>query len=99
MFISINFMPKFEAFRDEKQTDLNEGGEGSPKSLLLHLRHQTVPHTHNVSLYIILGLLTGQLRWFVAFVGAYVTLWYVWTNVRLIAKAMRIDAQERSAAS
>ena len=97
MYISINFMPKFEAFRDEKEPSLNEGGVGSARSIFLHIRHQTVPHTHNVSLYIILGLLTGQLRWFVAFVGAYVTLWYVWTNVRLIAKAMRIDAQARSA--
>jgi hypothetical protein len=104
MPIMLKDMDKFADFRDEQpqMSSLETTKEAlaeRKQSIFGMIREQTVPHTHNVALYMILGLLTGQLQWFVAFVALYLTAWYSWTNIRLVLKAMRIDRAARDAAS
>ena len=95
--IVIRHVDKFQAFRPKNEvSSLDTSDETiaqySP-SFIRQVIDQTLPHTHNAALYIMIGLLVGQLRWFVAFLGLYLTLWYFYTNTRIILMAMRIDAK------
>lgn len=93
----INGMDRFEPFRWQGERSSSETTDEYLKtrkvSLLGEIKHQTLPHTHNVGLYIIIGLVVGQLHWAIAFTGFYLTLWYIAMNLRIIKLARKLDAK------
>ena len=47
------------------------------------------PHTHNIILYIALGLIFQVLNLVIIFLSLYLSLWYIWENFKIIKKQLR----------
>ena len=72
---------------DQTQTNLVE----KKNKLFYQIKLQTSPHTHNIVLYIALGLVFQILNFIIIFLSLYLSLWYIWENFKVIKKAIKID--------
>lgn len=62
-------------------------------NLLSLIKLQTAPHTHNVTLYIAIGLIFKIINFIMIFLGFYLTIWYLWQNYKIITKTINLDNQ------
>ena len=86
---------KFEKLREgQENNEVNHLKRNIKKNNLLSvIKLQTSPHTHNVSLYISIGLIFKILNFIIIFLGFYLTIWYLWQNYKVIKKALKLDSQ------
>ena len=55
----------------------------------IHL--QASPHTHNVALYISIGLILNIVNFMMIYLAIYISLWYLWENYKVIIRALNIE--------
>lgn len=93
--LDVRLKEKFILLREETEqatSETNEKSYNKKKSRsfinflkLVHL--EASPHTHNVAIYIALGLVINKLGAVLIFLSIYLTAWYLWENFKIIRKA------------
>lgn len=78
------------SFKDSKANKLTKN-EFTISRLLKNIHLQICPHTHNVALYISIGILFNYTEFIIIYLSLYLSLWYLWENIRVIKRAHRID--------
>ena len=90
----IRLKDKFEQLRDINSENIRENKNNNllkKNNFLYQVKLQTSPHTHNIILYIALGLIFQVLNLVIIFLSLYLSLWYIWENFKIIKKATKID--------
>jgi hypothetical protein len=76
-------------------TENNNGKEDQKslvqKSILRRIHLQISPHTHNVALYLSIGLVLRIENLIMIYLALYISLWYLWENYKVISRALLID--------
>ena len=86
---------KFTKLREDQKDEISDSfiNNKQKNNLLSLIKLQTVPHTHNVALYIAIGLIFKITNLIMIFLGFYLTIWYLWQNYKVITKAINLDNQ------
>ncbi len=63
-------------------------------SFLSQLFLQTAPHTHNVIIYLIIGLLFDELLLLIAFLNVYFIFWYLYDSIKIVKKIYYFDRKD-----
>ncbi len=86
---------KFTKLREGQKDEISDSFKNNKQknNLLSLIKLQTVPHTHNVALYISIGLIFKITNLIMIFLGFYLTIWYLWQNYKVITKAINLDNQ------
>jgi phosphatidylglycerophosphate synthase len=86
---------KFKLLRDSNNKDLTNNELFKNKrglmSFIKSAHFQLSPHTHNVALYIALGLAFQIVGFVMIYLAIYLTIWYFWDGFKVIKKANQID--------
>ena len=91
----IRLKDKFISLRnglENNKYNINKEKKNS-NNFLYQLKMQTTPHTHNVAMYIALGLAFKITNFIIIFLSFYLTLWYFWENYKVIIKAIKVDTK------
>lgn len=98
----IRLKEKFSELRDEKtiqinkiESDVRKKNDNILLSLIRMAHMQISPHTHNVVLYISIGLVTDYLNLLMIFLAVYISFWYLWENYKVIRKAIILDSNKQ----
>ncbi len=97
----IRLKDKFIKLRDEEVAQIDNIGSGISKNyenpfflnLIKKTHMQISPHTHNVVLYIAIGLVIDYLNLVMIFMAVYISFWYLWENYKVIKKAKILDSR------
>lgn len=90
----IRLKDKFKSLRDdqeEKKIFESKPKEKKNEGIFYQIKLQTSPHSHNVFLYISIGLIFNILNLIIIFLSLYLTTWYIWSNYKIILKAISFD--------
>jgi phosphatidylglycerophosphate synthase len=90
----IRLKDKFMSLRENNPKNIKSNSNNNQKKtnkFLYQIKLQTSPHTHNIILYIALGLIFKSLNLIIIFLSIYLSLWYLWENYKVITKAIIID--------
>lgn len=84
---------KFKILREDQGNNEAKHSKRNIKknNLLSMIKLQTSPHTHNVALYISIGLIFKITNLIIIFLSIYLTIWYFWENFKIIKKSIKID--------
>jgi phosphatidylglycerophosphate synthase len=99
----IRLKDKFILLREGNHKDLNSiennkilGGGVGLTSVLKKIHLQISPHTHNVALYIAIGLVFNIVEFIMVYLAMYISLWYLWESYKVIMKAINIDERQKT---
>lgn len=88
---------KFQLLKDSNIKNIPDFESSKRKkgfmNLIRKVHMQLSPHTHNVALYLALGLLFQILGFVMIYLAIYLTLWYFWDGFKVIKKANIIDSK------
>ncbi len=90
----IRLKDKFKSLRDDKNEKKILGSnfeEKKKEGIFYQIKLQTSPHSHNLVLYIVIGLILNILNVIIIFLSLYLTIWFIWSNYKVILKAIKID--------
>lgn len=90
----IKLKDKFALLREiyTKKNIINSKNKAKKENEIFYqIKLQTSPHTHNVAIYIAIGLIFKITNLIMIFLGLYLTLWYVRENYKVIIKAIKVD--------
>ena len=90
----IRLKDKFMLLRESYPKNIKSKSNNDQKKInkiLYQIKLQTSPHTHNIILYIALGLIFKSLNLIIIFLSIYLSLWYLWENYKVVTKAIIID--------
>ena len=90
----IRLKDKFMSLRENNPKNIKSNSNNNQKKtnkFLYQIKLQTSPHTHNIILYIALGLIFKSLNLIIIFLSIYLSLWYLWENYKVVTKAIIID--------
>ena len=84
---------KKESKKNEKYSESSRSKTGLIY-LLRRIHMQFSPHTHNVALYIAIGLVFRALNYVMVYLALYLSVWYLWEGYKVIKQAKIIDNNE-----
>ena len=84
---------KKESKKNKKYNEISRSKTGSIY-LLRRIHMQFSPHTHNVALYIAIGLVFRALNYVMVYLALYLSVWYLWEGYKVIKQAKIIDNNE-----
>ena len=84
---------KKESKKNEKYNESSRSKTGLIY-LLRRIHMQFSPHTHNVALYIAIGLVFRALDYVMVYLALYLTIWYLWEGYKVVKQAKIIDNNE-----
>ena len=94
----IRLKDKFRVLREN--VDMNSASQNvgeissnntkNKANIIKRIHHQTSPHTHNVALYISIGLVFNIMDFTIIFLALYISLWYLWENYKVMIRANSI---------
>ena len=90
----IKLKDKFALLREKypKKNMINPTNKANKENELFYqIKLQTSPHTHNVAMYIAIGLILKITNLIIIFLGFYLTLWYIRENYKVLMKAIKVD--------
>jgi len=90
----IRLKDKFKSLRDDPEDKKISGlrfETKKEKGIFYQIKLQTSPHSHNLVLYIAIGLIFNITNLMIIFLSLYLTIWYIWLNYKVISKAIKID--------
>lgn len=92
----IRLKDKFKSLREdqnEKKILESNPKEKKKEGIFYQIKLQTSPHSHNLVLYISVGLIFNVLNFIIIFLSLYLTTWYIWSNYKIILKAISLDTR------
>ena len=103
----VRLKEKFKKLRiplsNVSMTEENNEKEGleniKQKNIIQRIHLQASPHTHNVALYLSIGLVFEIEYLIMIFLALYISLWYLWENYKVISKALIIDSKNNESSN
>ena len=97
--LDVRLKEKFSLLRENTQiesADLKDKNtlkstESGLVRLLKRIHLEASPHTHNLGLYVAIGLVIDRLDLVMIFVSCYITIWYIWENYKVLRKAKSLQ--------
>ena len=87
---------KFRLLKNKNEKDISTNKSVRKKTGLLFMMRnahmQLSPHTHNVALYVAVGLVLQIVDYVMIYLALYLTVWYFWEACKVVRKANTIDS-------